>query len=79
MTDKRKALISQASMDIDSGNYLLYPRSKQQIGILKQMFRILHEVHYGKKLSVKQKRMYHEYMMNADYDYYNKHKSDIKN
>lgn len=79
-TDNRKKLINQASLDVESGHHLIYPRTREQRSILNQIFIILHKVHYGNKLTVKQKRMYHEYRMNADWDYYNKHKSEeIKN
>lgn len=79
-TDNRKKLINQASLDLETGHHLICPRTKSQTGILNQIVIILHKVHYGNKLTVKQKRMYHEYMMNADWDYYNQHKSEeVKN
>lgn len=73
MTSNRKRLICQAAMDIESGNHLIRKRTMQQYGIINQINRILYLVEYGKKLNAKQKKMYHEYLMDSDHEYAMKH------
>lgn len=77
MTPNRKHLICNAAMDIESGNYLLRKRTMQQIGIINQLNRILYLIGYSKKLNTKQKKIYHEYLMDSNYDYAMKHKVNV--
>lgn len=72
MTNNRKKLICQAASDIDSGNHLLYPRTIQQRGIMSQILKIIHKIKYdkyGRNLTIKQRKMYIEYLMDSNYDY----------
>ena len=73
LTKKSKDLICEAASDIESGNYLLYPRSKERICYLRVIGKILSKVDRTIKLSQKEDIIYDEYLSYCDPDYKKKY------
>ncbi len=69
MTEQEKKLICKAAMDIESGNYLIYPRSYSELAMVDEVLATINTPE--EKRSGRQKEIYEEYRLCTDYDYWN--------
>ena len=75
MNKREKELISRAAMDLESGNYLLYPRSYSELAMVDEVAATLDTPE--EKRTGRQKEIYEEYRLCTDYDYWkSKNKED---
>ena len=70
MTEKEKELIHRAAMDIETGNYLILPRSYSEMAMIDKVFATLETPE--EERSEKMKEIYEEYRLCTDYDYWKK-------
>ena len=68
MTQREKGLISRAATDIESGNYLLYPRSYSELAMVDEVLATINTPE--EKRTERQKEIYEEYRLCTDYDYW---------
>ena len=68
MTESEKRLICRAAMDIESGNYLLYPRSYLELAMVDEVLGTIGTPE--EKRTARQKDIYEEYRLCTDYDYW---------
>ena len=75
MNKKEKELISRAAMDLESGNYLLYPRSYSELAMVDEVVAMLDTPE--EKRTDRQRELYEEYRLCTDYNYWkSKNKED---
>lgn len=68
MNKKEKELISRAAMDLESGNYLILPRSYSELAMLDELVATLDTPEA--KRTERQREIYEEYRLCTDYDYW---------
>jgi hypothetical protein len=75
MNKREKELISRAAMDLESGNYLLYPRSYSELAMVDEVSAMLNTPE--EKRTERQREIYEEYRLCTDYNYWkSKNKKD---
>ena len=68
MTKREKELISRAAMDLESGNYLICPRSYSELAMVDEVGATLNTPE--EKRTDRQREIYEEYRLCTDYDYW---------
>lgn len=77
MTPTEKDLIAKAACDIATGNHLLYPRSEEEMAMLKEVCEALNTPEEGQ--TARQKDICEEYRLCTDYKYWrSKHRDKEK-
>ena len=68
LTEREKNLICRAATDIESGNYLICPRSYSELAMVDEVLATINVPEDGR--SDRQKEIYEEYRLCTDYDYW---------
>ena len=76
LTEREKNLICRAASDIESGNYLIRPRSYSELAMVDEVLATINTPDNGR--SDRQKEIYEEYRRCTDYDYWKNLPDDEK-
>jgi hypothetical protein len=76
LTEREKNLICRAATDIESGNYLICPRSYSELAMVDEVLATINTPE--EKRSDRQKEIMEYYHQCTDYDYWNSLPDDEK-
>lgn len=75
MTQREKELVSRAAMDIESGNYLICPRSYSELAMVDEVLATIDTPE--EKRTERQKELYEEYRLCTDYEYWKEKNNEL--